>query len=134
MKVRLLLSFLCSMVSCRALYLGICDTLLISVVVNLHLYLRLLCVEMCYWLSKCVSGPVYTTTNTPRIAIYPGKFRFIPVQISPDSGLLHFRNAKNNQTPVMFFTTGNLSRLPCLHECKYGVYQNLFSYIMNLPG
>ena len=79
-------------------------------------------------------GPVYTTTNAQRIAIYPGKFKFILVKISPDSGRLHGRHAKENQTPVTFFTTGNLSGLPCLHECKYGAYQNLFSYVVNLPG
>ena len=79
-------------------------------------------------------GPVYTTTNTQRIAIYPGKFKFILVKISPDSGRLHGRHVKENQTPVTFFTTGNSSGLPCLHECKYGAYQNLFSYVVNLPG
>ena len=40
---------------------------------------------------------VYTTTNTQRIAIYPGKFKFISVKISPDSERLH--------------------GLLCLHEC-----------------
>ena len=57
------------------------------------------------------------TTNTQRIAIYPGKFKFIPVKISQDSGRLHSRHAKENQTLVTFFTTGNLSGLPCLQEC-----------------
>ena len=33
-----------------------------------------------------ILGPVYTKTNTQRIAIYPGKFKFIPVKISPDLG------------------------------------------------
>ena len=47
-------------------------------------------------------GPVYTTTNTQHIAIYPGKFKFILVKISPDSGRLHGRHAKENQTPVTF--------------------------------
>ena len=67
------------------------------------------------------SGPVYTTTNTQHIAIYPGKFKFILVKISPDSGRLHGRNAKENQTLVTFFTAGNLSGLPCLFTrvCKY---------------
>ena len=51
-----------------------------------------------------------------------------------DSGRLHCRHAKDNQTPVTFFTTVNLSELPCSHECKYGAYQTLFSYFVNLPG
>ena len=50
-------------------------------------------------------GPVYTTTNTQRIAIYPGKFKFILVKISPDSEGLHGRHAKENQTLVTFLTT-----------------------------
>ena len=29
-------------------------------------------------------GPIYTTTNTQRIRIYPGKLKFILVKISPD--------------------------------------------------
>ena len=57
------------------------------------------------------------TTNTQRIAIYLGKFKFILVKISPDSERLHGRHAKENQTLVTFFTTGNLSGLPCLQEC-----------------
>ena len=73
------------------------------------------------------------TANTQRIAIYPGKFKFILVKILPDSGRLHCKHAKDNQISVTFFTTGNLSGLPCLHACKYGAYHNLFSYIMNLP-
>ena len=48
-------------------------------------------------------GPVYTSTNTQRIAIYPGKFKFVLVKISPDSGRLHGRHAKENQTPVTIF-------------------------------
>ena len=54
-------------------------------------------------------GLVYTTINTQCIVIYPGKFKFIPVKISPDSGRLHCRHAKDNQTPATFFTAGNLS-------------------------
>ena len=39
--------------------------------------------------SDAQQGPVYTTINTQRIAIYPGKFKSILVQkISPDSELL----------------------------------------------
>ena len=65
-----------------------------------------------------VLGPVYTTTNTQRVAIYPGQFKSILViKISPDSGRLHGRHAKENETLVTFFTTGNLSGLPCLQEC-----------------
>ena len=64
-------------------------------------------------------GPVYTTTNTQRIAIYPGQFKFIPVKILPDLGRLHCKHAKDNQISATFFTTGNLSGLPCLHACKY---------------
>ena len=79
-------------------------------------------------------GPVYMTTNMQRIAIYPGKFKFILVKISQDSGCLHGRHAKENQTPVTVFTTENLSGFSCLHECKYRAYQNLFSYVVNSPG
>ena len=56
------------------------------------------------------------TTNTQRIAIYPGKFKFILVKSSPDSERLHGRHAKENQTLVTFLTVLNLSGLPCLHE------------------
>ena len=62
-------------------------------------------------------GPLYTTTNSQHIAIYPGKCKFILVKISPDSERLHGRHAKDNQTPVMFFTAGDSFGLPCLHEC-----------------
>ena len=79
-------------------------------------------------------GPIYMRTNTQHIAVYPGKFKFILVKISQGSGCLHGRHAKENQTPVTFFTTGNLSGLLCLHECKYRAYQNLFSYAVHLPG
>ena len=51
-------------------------------------------------------GPIYTTTNLLRIAIYPGTFKFILVKISPDSECLHGRHAKENQTLVTFFTIG----------------------------
>ena len=64
-----------------------------------------------------VLGRVYTTTNTQRIAIYPGRFKFILVKTSPDSECLHGRHAKENQILVTFLTTGNLSGLPCLQEC-----------------
>ena len=57
------------------------------------------------------------TTNTQRIAIYPGKFKFILVKIWPNSERLHGRHAKENQTLVTFLTTGNLSELLCLHKC-----------------
>ena len=43
--------------------------------------------------------------------------KFILVKISPDSERLNGRHTKENQTLVTFFTAGNLSGLPCLHEC-----------------
>ena len=46
------------------------------------------------------------TTNSLRIAIYPGKFKFVLVKTSPDSERLHGRHAKENQTLVTFFTAG----------------------------
>ena len=35
--------------------------------------------------KRSESGPAYTTTNTQRIAIYPDKFKFVLVKISPGS-------------------------------------------------
>ena len=70
------------------------------------------------------------TTNTQRIASYPGKFKFILVKISPDSGCLHGRHAKENQTIVTFFTTGNLSGLPCLQECANTERINISSALL----
>ena len=55
-----------------------------------------------------------------RIRIYPGELKFVLVKISPDSGRLHGKHAKENQTLLTFLTTDNLSGLPCSHECKYG--------------
>ena len=69
------------------------------------------------------SGPIYTITNTQRIRIYPGKLKFILVQISPDPGRLPERLAKENQTLFTFLTAVNLSGLPCSHECKYSVFR-----------
>ena len=80
------------------------------------------------------SGPIYTITNTQRIRICPGKLKFILVKISPHPGRLHGKHAKENQTPFTFLTTENLSGLPCSHKCKYGVYSDLSSYAVNLPG
>ena len=73
--------------------------------------------------------PIHTITNTQRNRIYPGKLKCILVKISSDPGQ---RNP--NQTLFTFLTTENLSRLPCLHECKYGAYSDLSSYAVNLPG
>ena len=79
-------------------------------------------------------GPIYTIINMHCITVYPGKFKFILVKISPDPGRLHGKYAKENQTLFTFLTTENLSGLPCSHECKYGAYLDLFSYAVNLPG
>ena len=84
--------------------------------------------------EQCDLGPIFTITNTQRIRIYPGKLKFILVKISPDPGCLHGKHAIENQTLFTFLTTENLSRLPCLHECKYGAYSDLSSYAVNLPG
>ena len=64
------------------------------------------------WLLR----PRFHATNTQRIAVYPGKFKFILVKISPNSERLHGRHAKENQTPITVFTAGNLSGLSCLQE------------------
>ena len=61
--------------------------------------------------EQCDSGPIYTTKDTQRIRIYPGKLKFILVKISPDPGRLHDKHAKENQTLFMFLTTENLSGL-----------------------
>ena len=84
--------------------------------------------------EQCDLDPIYTITNTQRIRIYPGKLKFILVKISPDSGRLHGKHAKENQTLFTFLTTENLSRSPCSHKCKYGAYTYLSSDIVNLPG
>ena len=84
--------------------------------------------------EQCDLGPNYTTTNTQRFRIYPGKLKFILVKISPNPGPLHGKHAKENQTLFTLLTTENLSGLPCLHECKYGEYSDLSSYAVNLPG
>ena len=62
--------------------------------------------------EQCDPGPIYTITNTQRIRIYPGKFKFILVKISPDLGHLHGKHAKENQTLFTFLTTENLFGLP----------------------
>ena len=69
-----------------------------------------------------------------RIIIYQGKLKFILVKILPDPGRLHGKHAKENQTLFSFFTTDNLSGLPCSHECEYGAYSDLSCYAVNLPG
>ena len=61
--------------------------------------------------EQCDLSPIYTITNTQRIAIYPGKLKFILVKISPDPGRLHGKHAKENQTLFTFLTTENLSRV-----------------------
>ena len=84
--------------------------------------------------EQCDLGPIYTITNMQRIRIYPGKLKFILVKISPDSGRLHGKHAKENQTLFTFLTTENLSGLSCSHEWKYGAYSDLPSYTVNVPG
>ena len=69
-----------------------------------------------------------------RIRIYPGKLKFDLVKILSDSGRLHGKHAKENQTLLTFLTIGNLSGLSCLHESKYGEYSDLFRYALTLPG
>ena len=44
--------------------------------------------------EQCDLGPIYTITNTQRIRIYRGKLKFILVKISPGSGRLHGKHAK----------------------------------------
>ena len=85
-------------------------------------------------IEQCDLGPICTITNTQRIRIYPGKLKFILAKISPDSGRLHGKHAKENQTLFTFLTTENLSRLSCSHECKYGAYSDLSSYTVNVHG
>ena len=85
--------------------------------------------------EQCDLGLIYTTTNTQRIRIYPGKLKFILVKISPDPGRLHGKHAEENQTLFTYLTTKNLSGLPSgSHECKYGACSDLSSYAVNLPG
>ena len=83
--------------------------------------------------EQCDLGLIYTITNTERIRIYPGKLKFVLVKIAPDPGHLHGKHAKENQTLFLFLTTENLSGLPWSHECKYGAYSDLSSYVVNLP-
>ena len=52
--------------------------------------------------EQCDLGSIYTITNTQRIRIYPGRLKFIPVNISPDPGRLHGKHAKENQTLFTF--------------------------------
>ena len=64
-------------------------------------------------------------TNIQHIRIYPGKLNFSVVKISPDSEHLHGKDAKENQTLVTFFTTGNLISLDMicfLDSVSYGLY------------
>ena len=83
----------------------------------------------------CDLGPIYTITNMQCIRIYTGKLKLILVKISQDPGRLHGKHAKENQTLFTFLTTENfISGLPSSHEYKYGVYSDLSSYAINLPG
>ena len=83
--------------------------------------------------EQCDLCPIYTTTNTQRIRIYPGILNILLVKISPDPGRLHGKHAKEGQTLFTFLTTEYLSGLPCSHECKYGAYSDLSIYSVNLP-
>ena len=47
------------------------------------------------------SGLIYTITNQ-RTRIYPGKFKFFLVKISPDSGRLHGKHSKENKLHSRF--------------------------------
>ena len=49
---------------------------------------------------------INTITNTQRIRIYPGKLKFILVEISPDSGRLHGKHAKENKFYSRFLLLG----------------------------
>ena len=93
-----------------------------------------ICLYMLQVNEQCDVGPIYTITNTQHIRIYPGKLKLVLVKISPDPGRLHGKHAKGNQTLFTFLTTENLSGLFCSHECKYGVYSDLTSYAVTLPG
>ena len=86
--------------------------------------------------EQCDLGPIYTITNMQHIRIYPGKLKFILVKISQDPGCLHGKHAIENETIFTFFTTENLSGLPCSHDCKYVhiACSDLSSYAVNLPG
>ena len=70
--------------------------------------------------EQCDLGPIYIITNTQHIRIYPGKLKFILVNISLDPGHLHGKHTEKSQTLFTFVTTANLSALPCSYECKYG--------------
>ena len=83
--------------------------------------------------EQCDLDPIYTITNTQHVRIYLGELIFFMVKISPDPGHLHGKHAKENQTLFTSLTTENLSRLPCSHECKYGMYSDLSNYAVNLP-
>ena len=76
---------------------------------------------------------LHECANTQRIAIYPGKLKFIPVKISLDSKRLHRIHAEENQTLVTFLTAGNLSELPCSHECantqRIAIYPGKLKFI-----
>ena len=69
-----------------------------------------------------------------RIRIYPGRLEFSLDKISSDSKRLQCKGTKHNDTLATFVVSGNVSRLPCLHEWKYGAYPDLFNYAVNLPG
>ena len=85
--------------------------------------------------EQCDLGPIYTTTNTQRVSVYPDKLKFILVKISQDPERLHCKHAKENQTLFTFLTTENfISGLPCSHECIYGAYSHLSNSAVNLPG
>ena len=62
--------------------------------------------------EQCDLGPIYTITNTQRIKIYPGKLKFILVNISPDPGRLHGKHDIENQTLFTFLATENYPDSP----------------------
>ena len=84
--------------------------------------------------KQCDLGPIYTTTNThaQHIRIYPGKLTSILVKVSPDQDV---NMPKKTKLYSHFFLLRTyISGLSFSHECKYGVYSDLSSYAVNLPG
>ena len=72
---------------------------------------------------------------TQHIRIYPGKLKFILVKISPNSGRLHGKHAKEKQALLRFLTTENLSQLPCYTSANTERIQICPSlYVLTLPG
>ena len=84
--------------------------------------------------EQCDLGPICTITNTQRIRIYPGKFKFILVKISPDPGHLHGTHAKENQTLFTFLTAENFIRTPLLTRVQIWSVFRFVHYAVNLPG